>query len=112
MKILNSKLKNIGILLLIALGFYFFTRGDSGPKDTIDLKLGVIKAPDIVGTVQIANKEMVQVRFSWEAGGITYNDALNITKEEYAKLKPEDIERMKEERFQAWVKTVNEGSKR
>jgi len=108
----SNKTKVIVILVLIALGFYFFTRGDSGPKDTIDLKLGVIKAPDIVGNVQIANKEMVQVRFSWEAGGITYNDALNITKEEYAKLTPADIERMKEERFAAWVKTVNEGSKK
>ncbi len=112
MKTLNSKLKIVVILAIIALGFYFFTREKSEPKDTIDLTLGVTKAPDTVENVQIAKKEMVQVRFSWEAGGITYNDALNITKEEYEKLTPADLERMKEERFQNWVKTVNEGSKR
>lgn len=99
-------------MVIIGLGFYFFTRGGGETKDTIDLSKGINKAPDIVGSVQIAQKEMVQVRFSWEAGGITYNDALNITKEQYAKLTPADIERMKEERFRAWVKTVNEGSKR
>jgi len=83
-------------------------------KDFIDLKNSVVqKNPEqnTIATVQIGNREMVQIRFFWEVNGIRYNDALNLTKEEYAKLSPDDIEKMKQERFDNWVKLVNTASK-
>ncbi len=55
-------------------------------------------------------KEMVQIKFSWVIDGLTYNDAIVLTKEQYEKLSPEEIEKMKEDRVNKWVETVNKGS--
>lgn len=77
----------------------------------INLNAPVIKHPDIVDTVQLdadgGGKDRVQVRFSWEVDGIKYNDALNFSPEEYAKLTPKRIEQLKDERFRNWANLVN-----
>ena len=115
----NSKSKKrkiiIIIITLIVLGLvYFLFIKKPEQRDFIDLKNSVVDKNlenDLVAQVNIANREMVQVRFFWEVNGIKYNDALNILKSEYEKLSPADIEKMKQERFDNWVKTVNKGSK-
>ena len=97
-------------VVLIGLGIWYYQ--SNRPEDLIDLDAPIVKSEDSVSTVEIANREMVQVRFSWEASGIKYNDALNIVKSEYDKLSPADIEKMKQERFLNWARTVNEQSKK
>lgn len=113
----NSKRKKFSIILilLIIVGlvyFLFIKRPEQ--RDFIDLKNSIVDKNienDLVAPVNIANREMIQIRFFWEVNGIKYNDALNILKSEYEKLSPGDIEKMKQERFDNWVKLVNDGSK-
>lgn len=100
---------SIIIIAVVALGFWLYKSNE--PRDVISTKSEVVKSEDNTATVQIANHEMVQVRFSWEVDGIKYNDALNLTKEEYDKLTPEQIEKMKQERFDNWMKMVNKQSR-
>jgi hypothetical protein len=112
MSILKSKIILIPPLILLAL-FVFFGIRDGGRKErkVIDLDNSPITKNDgSIEQVSIANKEMIQVRFSWEAGGIKYNDALNIPKDQYEKMTPQDIEKLKEERFIKWVDSVNASS--
>lgn len=113
---MKTKTKIIITLIIIALGacaIYYLSRSSASTvPDVIDTGEVTEAAPDSVQTVNIANREMIQVRFSWESNGIKYNDALNIPKDEYQKLTDEDIERMKYERFENWARTVNEQSKK
>lgn len=80
----------------------------------IDPNAPLTKAEDKIETIEIATgenkKEMLQIRFSWESGGIKYNDAIVISRDAYEKMTPRDIEKIKQERFDAWVKTVNTNS--
>lgn len=100
------------ILILILVIFLFNNKKDSQSKETINLKSEIIKNDDEAKMIEINNKEIIQIRFSWEVNGIKYNDALNMSKEEYEKFSPEQIDKMKEERFKNWVRTVNEQSKK
>ncbi|KKQ78218.1 MAG: hypothetical protein A3A96_00845 [Candidatus Zambryskibacteria bacterium RIFCSPLOWO2_01_FULL_39_39] len=98
----------VTLIIFLVVGRQSKTRSD----DVIDLENDLVTENEsTVSNLNIANREMVQVKFSWEVNGIKYNDALNITKEEYDKLNEEDIKKMKEERFVNWAKTVNAGSK-
>lgn len=45
----------------------------------------------------------IQDRFTIERDGVTLQDAIVLTKEEYDKLSPEEIEAQKEQRFTNWV---------
>lgn len=94
-------------ILVCFLAYKFFPKD----REVIDKDAPVYKQEDVVAPVKIINKEMVQIRFSWEIDGIKYNDALNIEKSQYEKMTPEQIEKLKKERFENWVKTVNEQSK-
>ena len=98
------------ILILVFVGFLVYKIFHK-EKEAIDTDAPVYKQEDIVDAVKIINKEMVQIRFSWEIDGIKYNDALNIEKSQYEKMSQEQIEKLKQERFENWVKNVNEQSK-
>jgi hypothetical protein len=111
----NKKQKiAVAILLVIiaAVSLARFYKNKKQAEEMTKANNEIVKNPDNVATVQIANHEMVQVRFSWEKDGIKYNDALNILKSEYGKLTAEQIEKMKQERFDNWVKLVNEQSRK
>lgn len=114
MKITKTKIILISALIVIGV-IVFFVWPNKNKKQTgnfVDLENSVVTENEgSVNTVNIADREMVQVKFSYEVNGIKYNDALNILKSEYAKLSAEDIENMKVERFKNWVETVNAGSK-
>lgn len=104
--------------VLLASFLWFVLRekpASENEKDVIDLSQPVTKHQDQLGTVEMdssgGKKELVQLRFFWEIQGIKYNDAINLTKEEYEKLSATDIEKIKEERFYNWVNTVNTQSK-
>ena len=53
-----------------------------------------------------ADDVFIQVRFKIVSGIYEYQDALYFTEAAYAATKPEDIEAMKQARFDAWLKTV------
>lgn len=116
----NKKIKIISVIVpifvIILLVIIFWQKNKSQPKDVIDTSGGIIKNADEVNKIKIEplgikQVEKIQIKFSWEAGGIKYNDALYFTQEEYAKLTPEAIEEMKTERFENWVNTINTSSK-
>ncbi len=113
MKNYKSKilLSLLGVAVLVL--FVFVGRGENNEvKDFIDLDNSFVTENEgSVENVKIANREMVQVRFSYEVNGIKYNDALNFTKDQYEKMSQEDIEEMKVERFKIWVNSVNKSSK-
>lgn len=89
---------------------------ENQPRDAINTKSEVVKNPDEVAKINVdygeGPKEKIQINFTWEQDGIKYSDALYFTPEEYAKLSPADIEKMEKERFDNWVKLVNEQSKK
>lgn len=99
------------ILILVFVGFLIYKIFPK-EKEAIDTDAPVYKQEDIISPVNIINKEMVQIRFSWEIDGIKYNDALNIEKSQYEKMTQEQIEKLKKERFENWIKIVNEQSKK
>lgn len=102
----------VSIVAIIALFIFIGKRENDGAKDFIDLDNSFVTEKEgSVGTVNIDDKEMVQVRFSYEVNGIKYNDALNFTKDQYEKMSQEDIEEMKVERFKIWVNSVNKSSR-
>ena len=98
--------------------FFFKDKTPAYPKTSgvIDLSQPIIKYPDEVGKIEVnsggGKTELVQLKFSWEIQGIKYNDAINLPKEEFEKLKPEDLERIKNERFYNWANLVNTQSKK
>jgi len=109
-------MKNIYLILIITIfvlfGALLFTDKKGGEKDFIDLDNSyVVENESSVNRVNITDREMIQVKFSWEVNGTKYNDALYFSKDEHNKLTEEDIQKMKEERFVNWAKTVNAGSK-
>ncbi|MEK7116741.1 MAG: hypothetical protein AAB837_01080 [Patescibacteria group bacterium] len=112
---MNKKTKIIistVIAVLVLISVIFWQKNKNQPREAINTEAEVVKSEDNAAVVQIANHEMIQIRFSWEQDGIKYNDALNILKSEYDKLSLEQIEKMKQERFDNWVKMVNEQSKK
>ena len=61
----------------------------------------------------MADSVKVQVRFSKRtAQGVEFNDALYFTQEEYAALSPEQLEAMKQARFDNWQEIVITASNR
>lgn len=108
MKIGNSKFKIIIVAILAAVAFSLFFFSKEKPKDLINLENPIVKNQNEINQTE----EMVQIKFSWEVDGVKYNDALYISKEEYDKLSAEEIEKMKQERFENWARTVNGQSKR
>ena len=101
----NKKIKIISIIITLVLIFSIILFIKNKPD-------GIIRNPDVVRNVNIANREMVQVQFFWEYNGTKYNDALNILKDEYAKLSQSDIDKMKQTRFDNWLKLTTEQSKK
>jgi len=49
---------------------------------------------------------MIKISFSKGTAPLEYNDALYFTEEEYASMSPEDIEKIKDERYQRWYDIV------
>lgn len=50
---------------------------------------------------------MVEIKFVKTYNGLPYGDTLFIPEEEYALLTEQDIEDMKEARFQRWINHIN-----
>lgn len=102
-KFLNKKIILIIIVLALIFSLILFIKNKPD---------GIIRNPDVVKDTSIANREMVQVQFFWEYEGTKYNDALNILKSEYQKLSSSDIDKMKQDRFDNWLKLITEQSKK
>lgn len=49
----------------------------------------------------------IRIKFTIERDGYSYADALYFSPQEYNSLTPEQIEAMKEERFQNWLTAIN-----
>lgn len=116
----NKKIKIISVIVLIfviiLVAIIFWQKNKNQPKDAIDTSSEVIKNADEVNKIKtessgVKQAEKIQIKFFWEVDGTKYNDALYFTPEEYAKLTPEAIEKMKTARFENWVKIVNTNSK-
>jgi|SRR3989338_7861492 len=50
----------------------------------------------------------VMIRFEREYKGLKYQDAMNFTQQEYDSLTKEEILKMQDERFNNWVKIIEE----
>ena len=51
----------------------------------------------------------IKIEFERSFGGMVFRDALLLTDEELAALSPEQIEAMKDARFQNWVASLSAG---
>jgi len=110
----NNRIKVGSIIILgliLILGIFLANKKDDEQKEVINLKNEITKTQDEIQTMQVGQTEKVQIRFSWEVDGIKYNDALYLTQEQYEKLSESDIEKMKQQRFEHWAKSVNQQSK-
>lgn len=54
----------------------------------------------------------IQVKFKMEENGLKFQDTLNLTQGEYEALSKEEIEEMKQARFDAWKNHVVQQSRR
>src|SRR3990167_8319618 len=85
----------VTLIIFLVVGRQSKTRSD----DVIDLENDLVTENEsTVSNLNIANREMVQVKFSCEVNGIKCNDALDITKEEYDKLNKKNIKKKKKKK--------------
>lgn len=51
----------------------------------------------------MADKVQIQIQFTKEDKGLRFTDALYMSQAEYANIKPADLEKMKQDRFDSWL---------
>jgi hypothetical protein len=107
---MRKEFKILIVIVVASLGILLL-QGHVKRDEVIDTSQPVTKLPDEVKTVTQGKGEMVQVRFYWEVQGLKYNDALYIPKDQYAKMSEEDLDKLKRQRFDNWVNSINESSK-
>lgn len=107
----------IAILLIGAAAVvYKISPRNPSEKPVVDMSLPIEKISDQTSKISVPGignvaQEKIQVKFTWKAGDMPYSDALYFTPEEYAKLTPEAIEKMKLERMTNWANMVNAASR-
>ncbi len=103
-----SKIKIILVVLILVGAGYSIYRYSQRSDEVLNIKNAVQNGEDQVSRTQ----KMVQIRFSFDVEGIVYNDAFNMTEDQYSQLTESQLEQMKRDRVENWVKTINEQSKK
>lgn len=106
------------LLISVAIVLYKISPESSqnpSEKPIVDMSLPIEKTLDETNKIQMpygsGTREKIQVKFTWKAGDMSYSDALYFTPEQYEKLTPDEIEKMKLERMTNWANTVNTASR-
>lgn len=54
----------------------------------------------------LRNLNMIQIKYTKEYNGIEFSDAIYLTEDEFNSFTEQDIEAIKEQRFQKWIEVI------